>query len=89
MKKIVKIAFIAVVAAVAGYGVYTSQGEEIGMSDVALANVEVFVNAGALTGSESGLSDCETYCTTDSRCKCIIIYYGETQGITCENARGK
>lgn len=39
MRKFVKIAFVAVFAAAAGYGVYTSQKSEV-MSDLALANVE-------------------------------------------------
>lgn len=47
MKNFVKIGFVAVFAAIAGYGVYTSQKSEL-MSDLALANVE------ALAQSESG-----------------------------------
>ena len=45
MKKIMKIAFVAAFAAVAGYGVYANQQSET-MSDLMLANVE------ALAGSE-------------------------------------
>lgn len=44
MKKIMKIAFVAAFAAVAGYGVYANQQSET-MSDLMLANVE------ALAGS--------------------------------------
>ena len=52
MKKIMKIAFVAAFAAVAGYGVYANQQSEA-MSDLALANVE------ALAQSEgSGSSGC-------------------------------
>lgn len=43
MKKFVKIGFVAVFAAIAGYGVYTSQKTE-GMSDLALANVEALAD---------------------------------------------
>lgn len=45
MKKIVKIAFVAAFAAIAGYGVYANQKADA-MSDLALANVE------ALAGGE-------------------------------------
>ena len=40
MKKMMKLAFVAVIAAVAGYNVYQSQSVMNGMSDFALANVE-------------------------------------------------
>lgn len=43
MKNFVKIGFVAVFAAVAGYGVYTSQKSEV-MSDLALANVEALAS---------------------------------------------
>ena len=49
MRNYLKIAFVTVFAAVAGYGVYTSQKSEV-MSDLAMANVE------ALADPES--SDC-------------------------------
>ncbi len=45
MKKFVKIGFVAVFAAIAGYGVYTSQKSEF-MSDLALANVEALAYSG-------------------------------------------
>jgi hypothetical protein len=44
MKKYVKVAFMAVVAAVAGYNVYQSQSVMNGMSDFALANVDALAN---------------------------------------------
>lgn len=47
MKKLIKIAFFAVVVAIAGYGVYSSQKSEV-LSDLALANIE------ALGYGESG-----------------------------------
>ena len=49
MKNYIKITFVAAFAAIAGYGVYTSQKTEM-MSDLALANVE------ALAQSEGGIS---------------------------------
>ena len=51
MKKIMKIAFVAAVAAVAGYNVYQSQSVMNGMSEFALANVE------ALASDENGKLD--------------------------------
>ncbi|MCL1617278.1 NVEALA domain-containing protein [Bacteroides sp. ET71] len=50
MKKIMRIAMVAVVAAVAGYGIYETQTGSA-MSELALANVE------ALAAGESGF-DC-------------------------------
>ena len=52
MKKIMKIAFVAAFAAVAGYGVYANQQSEA-MSDLMLANVE------ALAGSEISNPGCD------------------------------
>ena len=49
-KKTMKIAIVAVVAAVAGTVTYQNQTKEIGMSELALANVE------ALAAGESGVS---------------------------------
>ena len=40
MKKFIKFAFVAAIAAVAGYNVYQSQSVMNGMSDFALANVD-------------------------------------------------
>ena len=40
MKKMMKLAFVAAIAAVAGYNVYQSQSVMNGMSEFALANVE-------------------------------------------------
>lgn len=39
MKKFMKMAFVALFAAIAGYGIYTSQ-KVVSLSDLALANVE-------------------------------------------------
>ena len=44
MKKFIKLAFVAVIAAVAGYNVYQSQSVMNGMSDFALANVEALAS---------------------------------------------
>ena len=52
MKKILKMAFVAAFAAVAGYGVYANQQSEA-MSDLMLANVE------ALAGSEISNPGCD------------------------------
>ena len=61
-KKIMKAAFVAVFAAVAGYGVYTNQRTET-MSDLMLANVE------ALASGEASVKDCVS---ADS--DCILLH---------------
>ena len=53
-----KIAMVAAFAAVAGYGVYASQKEEVTLSDTALANME------ALAGGEVII---EAICMESSR----------------------
>ena len=45
MKKMIKIAFVAAFAAIAGYGVYANQKTDV-MSDLALANVEALADGG-------------------------------------------
>lgn len=45
MKKIIKFAFVAAIAAVSGYNVYKSQSVMNGMSDFALANVEALASS--------------------------------------------
>ena len=62
MKKIMKVAFVAAFAAVAGYGVYTNQRTET-MSDLMLANVE------ALASGEASVKDCVS---ADS--DCILLH---------------
>ena len=52
MKKIMRIAFVAAFAAVAGYGVYTNQRTET-MSDLMLANVEALA-----TPEQPNTNDC-------------------------------
>ena len=44
MKKLLKLAFVTAIAAVAGYNVYQSQSVMNGMSDFALANVEALAS---------------------------------------------
>ena len=44
MKKMMKRAFVAAIAAVAGYNVYQSQSVMNGMSEFALANVEALAD---------------------------------------------
>ena len=56
MKKIIKLAMVAVVAAVAGMGIYSSQKEDVA-SDIMLANVE------ALAQGENPL--CENGCVAN------------------------
>ncbi len=46
MKKFIKFAFVAAIAAVAGYNVFQSQSVMNGMSDFALANVEALASSG-------------------------------------------
>lgn len=53
ISKKIKAALVAAIAAVASYGVYTNQTQEM-MSDVMLANVE------ALATGESGDGNCRT-----------------------------
>ena len=43
MKKMIKIAFVAAFAAIAGYGVYANQKSEV-LSDLTLANVEALAD---------------------------------------------
>ena len=43
-KKALKVAFVAAIALVSAIVVYSSQKSEIGLSDVALANVEALAN---------------------------------------------
>ena len=45
MKKMIKIAFVAAFAAIAGYGVYANQKTDV-MSDLALANIEALADGG-------------------------------------------
>lgn len=79
MNKKIKIAMVAVVAAVAGMGIYSSQKDN-SMSDIALANVE------ALARGE-GLGDCDHYCTPNSNYGCIIMFGDGIDGITCYGYR--
>ncbi|MCI1682561.1 MAG: NVEALA domain-containing protein [Bacteroides sp.] len=58
MKKIVKLAFVAVFAVVAGYSVYANKKVNT-MSDLVLANVE------ALADGESGGGTVSCYCKTN------------------------
>lgn len=83
MKKfMLKAILVVALAAVAGYGVYTSQRSQTELSDTALANVE------ALAEYES-LGDCEYYCQSDYRYTCYIIWGSGIDGITCPEYRKK
>ena len=50
MKKMIKIAFVAAFAAIAGYGVYANQKTDV-MSDLALANIEALADGGEGSGN--------------------------------------
>ena len=67
MKKIMKIAFVAAFAAVAGYGVYANQQSEA-MSDLMLANVE------ALAGSEISNPGCDPSWDREC-CVCFNVHH--------------
>lgn len=54
MKKMIKIAFVAAFAAIAGYGVYANQKTDV-MSDLALANIEALADAGEGSGDCYGM----------------------------------
>ena len=66
MKKFIKFAFVAAIAAVAGYNVYQSQSVMNGMSDFALANVEALASGEVSTTTTwtcSGFfGDCYAIC---------------------------
>ena len=68
MKKfITKAAMVAAFAAVAGYGIYANQKEEVTLSDTALANVE------ALAEGENPM--CPNGCLSDGGgCLCNVWY---------------
>ena len=67
-KKTMKIAMVAVVAAVAGYVTYQNQAKEIGMSELALANVEALA---------------QDYETPDGR-KLYEHHCGDSPGTQCK-----
>ncbi len=77
MKKVMRVTFVAAVAAVAGYGVYTNQKKDI-MSDLMLANVEALANNEANSNGNTGpseLYDCPLWFTGDGiHCKCENEY---------------
>lgn len=79
-KNLLKAVFVAAFAMIAGYGVYTTQAQ-VNLTDITLENVE------ALAAGESS-SDCSTYCSTDPRATCIIMY-SNGEGVTCYDHRGK
>ena len=80
MKRLkLKIAMVAVVAAVAGYGIYQNQTKEVGMSELALANVEALAqNEGTAVAmcymrvGFTGKYDSRRFC--DSRTNGTTIY---------------
>lgn len=82
MKKFVKLAFVAAFAAIAGYGVYTSQ-KSVSVSDLMLANVE------ALADSELSNSNC-TASWYKECCVCGTSHYtyAYPNGSACEHRVG-
>jgi hypothetical protein len=81
-KNILKATLVVAFALIAGMNVYNAQQSDV-MSDLALANVE------ALASGEGSSSDCETYCTSDSRYDCIISWGVGIEGVTCPDHRKK
>jgi hypothetical protein len=81
-KKVFSGIFALALLATAGWGVNKSMSNDVGLSDLALSNVE------ALANGESGSSDCATYCTPASGYTCIIMWPG-AEGITCNSHRKK
>ena len=81
-KNILKATLVVAFALIAGMNVYNAQQSDI-MSDLVLANVE------ALASGEGSSSDCETYCTSDSRYDCIISWGAGIEGVTCPDHRKK
>jgi len=79
MKKLIKIAFVAAFAAIAGYGVYTNQKAEP-MSDLMLANVEALADCEIVKGGSVKLK-----CTGDGSCS--KSYLGYT--LTCDGTEVK
>lgn len=78
-QKIFFVFLFAAIALAAGWNMIQSEND-MNLSDVALANVE------ALARSETGLSDCSTYCTPANGYTCIIRWPG-ADGITCYSHR--
>ena len=61
MKKMIKIAFVAAFAAIAGYGVYANQKTDV-MSDLALANIEALADGGEGSGDCYGVEKLRKEC---------------------------
>lgn len=70
-KHILKIAFVAMIGLVAGYGVYNAQKSEKNLSDLMMENVE------ALANGESGSGEY----------KCYSILSGSGQAISCSTCQ--
>ena len=67
-KNIIKAAFVAAFASIAGYGVYTSQ-QKVEMSDLAKANVEALANG----EDEGGKKTCYNSITTMEGSQIFIV----------------
>ena len=79
-KKLLYVLGVVAIAAVVCFNIYSAKSDVV-LSDLALANVE------ALASGEGSSSDCDSYCKSDERYTCIIMYHGETEGVTCYNHR--
>lgn len=81
-KNILKATLVAAFALIAGYNVYTSQKSD-GMSDLALANVEVLAY-----GESLNMLECDYYgCTISIMTDCHVYQYGLYKGV-CSGYRG-
>ena len=67
-KKVMGIIAVVSIAAVAGYNVYTSQNDNVKLSDLVLSNVEALANPG-----ESGQPDVSN-CIKDNDQSCLALH---------------
>lgn len=75
MKKMIKVAFVAAIAMVAGYNMYQSQSVMNGMSEFALANVEALASGESSGGYGCGYAvyewDNDWYEDSKSFTRCV------------------
>ena len=84
MKKNFRIAMVAMVMAVAGYGVYQGQTEEKNLSELALANIEALASGEngskhTLDCEKSGIKACSATC---NKCNVTLTSYGNGTTVT-------
>ena len=80
MKKMIKVAFVAAIAMVAGYNMYQSQSVMNGMSEFALANVEALADCEITKGGSTKL-------TCEGEGTCSKSYLGYV--LTCDGTELK